>query len=153
MEEKNSMKGQVISINISTKKGEVKKPVPEAKFIEDFGIQRDAHGGASVKQVSLLAQEVINQFEEKAGVEVTPGAFAENLTVEGIDLAQLKVGSCLRLGEEILLNISQFGKKCHEDCAIKELTGECIMPTKGVFAKVLRGGQAKKGDRIEVQND
>lgn len=146
------MKGQVISINISTRKGEVKKPVPKAKFIEDFGIQGDAHGGASIKQVSLLAQEVINQFEEKAGVELEPGAFAENLTLEGIDLARLELGCCLRLGGGILLEISQFGKKCHEDCAIKELTGECIMPTKGVFAKVLRGGILKKGDQIEVKN-
>lgn len=148
MAKKDSLMGEVISINISKEKGEVKKPVGKAEFIEDFGIRGDAHGGSAIKQVSLLPQEVIQKFEMKAGVDLAPGAFAENIVTKDINFGQLELGSRLQIGQKVLLEISQFGKKCPEGCAIKELTGECVMPTKGVFARVIRGGKVTDGDPI-----
>lgn len=152
MEEKDSMKGEIISINISKEKGEVKKPVAQAEFLEDFGIRGDVHAGDSTRQVSLLGEEIIKEFEQENGVELEPGAFAENITIQGLDLANLKIGAELIVGQNIKLRISQIGKECHQGCAIRELTGDCIMPTRGLFAQVIHGGKAKKGDRIEVLN-
>jgi cyclic pyranopterin phosphate synthase len=100
--------------------------------------------------VSLLGEEEIKEFEQKKDIQLEPGAFAENVTTQGLNLGRLEVGAELKLGKNIRLKISQIGKECHQNCTIRELTGDCIMPTRGLFARVIHGGKARKGDRIEV---
>jgi MOSC domain-containing protein YiiM len=99
--------------------------------------------------VSLLAEESIARMEAR-GLSVGPGDFAENLTTSGLSLHTLPIGTRLRVGERALLEITQIGKSCHAECEIKRLTGECVMPTEGVFARVLVGGRVQAGDQIKV---
>jgi cyclic pyranopterin phosphate synthase len=141
------MTGKIISINISQSKGEKKTSVQSAMFKENHGIVGDAHAGDWHRQVSLLATESVDKMRGK-GVELHPGDFAENLTVENIQLSKLKIGQRLLVGSEIILEITQIGKECHDGCAIKKLVGDCVMPREGVFAKVMKGGEIKTGDQI-----
>lgn len=149
------MKAKVCSINISKVKGMAKTPVPSARLIEDFGVEGDVHAGDKIKQVSLLAFESIKRQKECAGInkiseDLKPGDFAENITTEGIELCNLKIGEKLRIGCDIILEIAKIGKDCHRYCAIYYKTGDCIMPREGIFAKVLDGGEISVGDGIEV---
>jgi len=141
------MTGKIVSINISQHKGQKKTSVPSAVLKVDHGIVGDAHAGDWHRQVSLLATESVDQMRGK-GVELHPGDFAENLTVENIQLSKLKIGQRLLVGSEIILEITQIGKKCHNDCAIKKQVGDCVMPREGVFARVIKGGEIKTGDQI-----
>ncbi len=138
--------GKIKAICISEKKGTPKYEVPEAVLKEDWGIEGDAHAGNGHRQISLLPSEKISEFAAR-GAEVDTGSFGENLIVEGYNLKNLPVGTRLRIGEA-LLEITQIGKECHKPCRIRQTMGECIMPTEGVFARVLRGGTVKKGDEI-----
>lgn len=141
----------VTSVNISKRKGTQKQPVGEEPqvVIADRGLENDAHAGDWHRQVSFLAEESIQKAREM-GLEVGPGAFAENFTTEGIDLLDLPLGTQLRVGPEVLVEISQIGKVCHTRCAIYHLAGDCIFPREGIFGVVLEGGTVKKGDAIEV---
>ncbi len=139
--------GKIISINLSNKKGTKKIPTQEAIFVIGEGIKTDAHSGPGIKQVSLLAQESINKMREK-GINVEPGAFAENVTTEGINLKILPVGTTIYLGDEVMLKVTQLGKECHSPCTIGKETGECVMPLEGIFAEVIKGGNVKVGDKI-----
>ena len=141
-----SASGRIIAVCTSRVKGTVKKDVGEAKLIEEFGIEGDAHGGFAHRQVSLIASEDIEIMKAKLP-GLVPGSFAENLTTEGFDLASLSVGDRLKAGE-CLLEVSQIGKDCHAKCQVFEQTGECIMPTKGIFCRVITGGHVRAGDRI-----
>ena len=136
------------SICISQRKGMVKKPVAIANFMEGFGIENDAHGGKWHRQVSLLAAESIETVKQKLP-SLKDGAFAENIITRGLDLSSVTVGDRITIGEEITLEITQIGKKCHNDgCVIKKTTGDCIMPREGIFAKVIKGGEARAGETI-----
>jgi MOSC domain-containing protein YiiM len=126
--------------------------VQEAELKEDFGVVGDAHAGAGHRQVSLLAFESIVQVRRQ-GADVSPGDFAENLTVEGLDLSVLRTGSTLRIGERAELEVTQRGKHCHGRCAIFERLGDCVMPRDGVFARVKRSGHIVVGDVIEAIDD
>jgi len=139
--------GRIKAISISEHKGMAKSNVPEAELKADFGLVGDAHAG-SPRQVSLLAFESIDQFREK-GLDVSPGDFAENITIEGMDLSRLAVGSRLRVAQA-QLEVTQLGKKCHGRCRIYEKVGDCIMPVQGVFARVVVGGIIRVGDFVEV---
>ena len=136
------------AICISDQKGTQKYRIPEGNFAEDHGIEGDAHAGKWHRQVSLLSAEKIEAFREK-GVQVEYGAFGENLVVEGCDLRSLPVGTRFAIGN-VLLEMTQIGKECHDHCAIYNVTGDCIMPREGVFAKVLRGGRVREGDTLDV---
>ncbi len=140
---------KIISVNVSERKGVKKSPVPSAQLEIGQGVVGDGHGDDSVREVSLLAMESIDKMTKK-GLDVGPGDFAENITTEGIDLVDLPIGSELKLGEGAILQISKIGKECHKPCAIKAQAGECVMPSEGIFAKVIIGGKIKAGDRIEV---
>jgi len=128
----------ILSINISDRKGEQKRPVEQAVLRSEHGIEGDAHAGAWHRQVSLLADEDIRIMRGR-GVEIRFGDFAENITTRDIDLPALPIGTRLHLGEAIL-EVTQIGKECHHDCAIFAALGECVMPRRGIFAKVIRGG-------------
>lgn len=145
-------KGRIKAISVSAEKGIPKTNVPRAELRSDFGIAGDAHAGPWHRQISLLAAESIGKMVAR-GAQVGPGDFAENVTTEGIDLGQLRLGSILRLGKTVALEITQFGKQCHSRCAIFEQIGDCVMPREGVFAKVIEPGQIKVGDVIEPDDD
>lgn len=130
---------EIISLNISDKKGETKKPVDSMMLRVGHGVEGDAHAGNWHRQVSLLAEEDIERMRKKLP-ELVPGDFAENITTRGVDLPSLSVGTRLVIGQ-VELEITQIGKECHNGCAIMEQVGECVMPTKGIFAKVTRGGE------------
>lgn len=140
--------GRVIAICISEKRGTQKKNIKEGNFIENFGIENDAHAGNWHRQVSLLSYEKIEEFNNK-GANVIDGAFGENLVVEGIEFTNLPIGTILRCND-VILEITQIGKECHNHCEIYKKMGDCIMPRNGVFAKVTAGGKIKCGDKIEV---
>jgi len=147
------MSGRIVSINISDRKGVRKRPVEEAVIREGYGIESDAHASEEWhRQISLLAIESIKRMQGM-GLKVGPGDFAENITTEGIDLLSLPIGSRIRIGEDIELEVSQIGKTCHSRCAIYQQAGDCVMPREGIFVRVIKGGIVKRGDRIEVVRD
>jgi len=144
--------GKVVAINISEKKGVVKKPIEQGVFIEEHGLEGDAHAGKWHRQVSLLAQESIDKMK-KSGVEgLTPGKFAENITTEGLVLYEIPVGTRLKVGDTIQ-EVTQIGKECHGGCEIKRLVGDCVMPREGIFTRIIKGGLIKPGDVVEILSD
>ena len=138
--------GKVIAVCTSPEKGTQKTAVAEGNFIEDYGIEGDAHAGKWHRQVSLLSYDKIEAFRQR-GARVENGAFGENLVVEGIDFSALPVGTRLACGD-VVLEITQIGKECHHGCAIFQQMGDGIMPREGVFAKVIRGGKICPGDEM-----
>ena len=145
----NKIKGKIVAVCRSEKKGTIKKEIAEGLLIKDFGLERDAHSGKWHRQISLLGVESINKMKGK-GFKIIYGDFAENLTVEGIVLYQLPLGIKLKVGENVLLEVTQIGKECHHGCEIRKKIGDCVMPREGIFARVLEGGKVKAGDEIEV---
>lgn len=143
------MEGVVIAVSISERKGTKKSNMDQVDLEEEHGLSGDAHAGPGHRQVSLLAIESIEKIRQK-GLDVTPGDFAENITTQGIDLGRLPLGSQLRIGEEVLLILTQIGKECHNPCAIYHQVGECVMPLEGIFARVVRGGSVRAGDKVKV---
>jgi len=143
------MRGIIVAVCASRRKGVRKRNVEEAEFEADWSLVGDAHAGHWHRQVSLLAVESIEKMRQK-GLNVGPGSFAENLTTRGLDLLSLPIGSRVRVGEEVVLEITQHGKVCHNRCAIYEMAGDCVIPREGVFARVIRGGRVKVGDSVEV---
>lgn len=142
--------GKIVALCISEKRGTQKISIDTARFIENYGIEGDAHAGNWHRQVSLISQEKIEEFNQK-GAGVEKGAFGENVIVEGYDLRNLPIGTRLESGE-VLFEITQIGKECHSHCEIYYKVGDCIMPREGVFAVVLRGGIISVGDDIKTLN-
>lgn len=140
--------GIIKGICISEKRGTVKTYVSHARFIENYGIENDAHAGDWHRQISLLSYEKIEEFKAK-GAKIEPGSFGENLIVEGFELNKIPVGSVMKAGD-VILEITQIGKECHSHCKIYEAMGDCIMPREGIFAKVIKGGELNAGDEIEL---
>ena len=144
--------GEVLAVCVSAKKGRRKNAVGSALFKEGHGIEGDAHAGPWHRQVSLLAWESIEKMRAK-GLGVHAGSFAENVTTKGIDLPSLPVGHRFRLGADVLLEVTQIGKVCHDRCAIYQQAGDCVMPREGIFARVLEGGTVRAGDAVAATSD
>ena len=147
--------GKITAVCISKEKGTPKENIEKCEIIENFGLKDDAHAG-SIRQVSLLSAERVKEAEKKlkessgeSAIKLTPGIFGENILAEGIDFKSYPLGTVFEIGE-CRLALTQIGKKCHSGCTVQNLTGKCIMPTEGVFAKVLKGGTVKVGDDIKV---
>jgi molybdopterin adenylyltransferase len=139
--------GRLVAVNVSDVKGVSKTPVGRAA-IDERGLVGDAHAGPWHRQVSLLAQESIDRFAAEAGRPFLPGEFAENLTVQGLDLADVSLLDLFRIGT-VALEVTQLGKRCHGDgCAIFQAVGRCVMPKEGLFCRVLAGGEIAPGDVI-----
>ncbi|MGN1014023.1 MAG: MOSC domain-containing protein [Butyricicoccus sp.] len=138
------------AINISKERGTVKKSVPSAELLVDYGIVGDAHAGHWHRQISLLGQESIDKMTALGVSGLEAGRFAENITTEGICLYHLPVGTRLRLGN-CLTEVTQIGKECHHHCEIYQQIGRCIMPEEGIFVKVLRGGTIRPGDAVTIE--
>ena len=144
------MTGEILAVCTSDRRGIQKTNVSRAVFVENYGIEGDAHGGSWHRQVSLISADKIDEFRSR-GANVAYGAFGENLVVEGIDFRTLPVGTLLRCGD-VLLEMTQIGKECHAHCAIFHQVGDCIMPREGVFARVLKGGTIQAGDRMVIEH-
>ena len=141
---------KVIAVCRSDKKGTKKQNIGKGVLQENFGLIGDAHADCcSHRQVSLLSTDSIEKMWG-LGLDVHPGDFAENLTTEGIDLVSLPVGTCMSVGGEVVLEVTQIGKECHTRCAIYRQVGTCVMPEEGVFARVIRGGNVEVGDLVEI---
>lgn len=145
-------KGIVLAINISEKKGVIKTPIEVGTFKEDHGLVGDAHAGNWHRQVSLLGDESIEKIRQMGIEGLCTGKFAENITTKDIVLYKLPVGTKLKIGDTIQ-EVTQIGKKCHVGCAIKAQVGDCVMPREGIFTKVIKGGEVRPGDSIEVIED
>lgn len=143
--------GKVMAVCISERKGTPKNNIHEAKVIEDFGIEKDAHAGKWHRQVSLLSYEKIEEFRSR-GAEVADGAFGENLIVSGIDFKTLPIGTKFACND-VVLELTQIGKQCHSGCAIYKVMGDCIMPREGVFTRVLHGGIIREGDELVILDE
>lgn len=141
--------GRVVSVNLSEKKTVRKQRFDRGTLVLDRGFDTDAHAGDWHRQVSLLAQESIDEMRAK-GLDVGPGDFAENITTEGLDVMTLPVGSVVHVGDDVVLEISQVGKVCHNKCAIYYQAGDCVMPREGVFAVVRQAGDVAVGDTVEI---
>jgi len=135
------MKFIIEAVCLSDKRGEQKHEVDEILLIKDFGIESDAHAGKWHRQVSFLAGEEIDRMKAK-GLTLKPGAFGENIVTRGIDWTKVPVGGKIRIGDAEL-EVTQIGKECKTPCAIYYAAGECIMPTKGIFARVMKGGKVR----------
>lgn len=146
--------GKVVAVCLSGKRGSPKKPVSQGLLKEGYGFVGDAHAG-STRQVSLLAMESINKMlsalqsinpgrMHSQGIKVTPGDSAENLVTQGIDVASLRPGTQIYIGEEAILEVTQIGKTFHRP-------GFYLLPLEGVFARVVRGGIVKPGDALKVE--
>lgn len=142
--------GRVEAICVSQRKGDRKTPVATAKFMTGLGIKGDAHSGDWHRQVSILDADDIAQVRRNGIPDLAFGAFAENIVVSGVPLADLGLGSQLRLGADVVLSITQIGKRCHTPCRIQYLTGDCIMPRRGLFAVVEHGGDVTTGAEATV---
>ncbi len=142
-------KGKVISVCISKEKHIRKMPLNACLFKEDYGLEEDSHAGPGNKQVSLLARESVLKMETKK-VKLPPGIFGENLRTEGIDFSKIEIGKKIKIGKNVILEVTEKGKTCLKPCSIFKSVGFCVMPTEGIFGKVLRGGVVKEGDPLEV---
>ena len=140
---------KILAVCISEVRGIQKHPIPEAELRVDHGIVGDAHAGNWHRQVSLLSKESVNKLQEKIPLRLHDGDFAENILVEGMLVYQLPVGTKLRIGTA-LCEVTQIGKECHQDCAIRKAAGDCVMPREGIFVKVLENGRVRPGDEVTV---
>ncbi|MBQ5489649.1 MAG: MOSC domain-containing protein [Oscillospiraceae bacterium] len=144
-----TLHGKIKAVCISGKKGEQKHAVESIRLVPHLGIPGDAHAGDWHRMVSLLGQESVDILQEKISVRLYPGAFAENILCEGICLYKLPVGTKLKIGTAVC-EVTQIGKECHQDCAIRKQAGDCVMPREGIFVSVSEEGEAKAGDTVEV---
>lgn len=140
---------KVVSVNISEQKGTIKHPVDSITLKLRHGIVGDAHAGDWHRQISMLAEESVDTMREACSVPLDAGVFAENINTVGIDLKELPVGTHLRIGETEV-EVTQIGKECHSDCAIRRQVGRCVMPTEGIFVIVVKEGVVRAGDGIEI---
>ena len=140
---------KVIAVNLSEKRGTFKYPVEKAHASVDHGLGGDAHAGNWHRQISLLAQESVDKMTALGAEGLSPGKFAENITTEGIELFTLPVGTRLKIGG-CVAEVTQIGKECHQHCEIYRKVGMCVMPTEGIFVKVLEDGDIQAGDEITI---
>ena len=142
-------KGKVLAVCVSEEKGVQKRAVDTVHLRKSHGIEGDAHAGEWHRQVSLLAAESVRKVQEKISFLLNSGDFAENILTEGLVLYELPVGTRLRIGTA-LTEVTQIGKECHTECAIRKAAGDCVMPREGIFVKVLEDGDVRTGDEITV---
>ena len=143
--------GNVIAVCVSEQKGTQKTNVGSAHFVEDWGIEHDAHAGHWHRQVSLLSHDRVEEFRAR-GAQVDDGAFGENLVVSGFDFKSMPIGTRFRCND-VVLELTQVGKECHAHCQIYKVMGDCIMPREGVFTRALHGGTISVGDTLTVEKE
>jgi cyclic pyranopterin phosphate synthase len=139
------MRFSVEAVCVSAAKGTPKSEVAEIVLVAGEGARGDAHAGSGHRQVSFLAGEDVDGLRAE-GLTLAPGAFGENIVTRGIDWTKAAVGGRIGIGTAEL-EITQIGKECHAPCAIFRAAGRCIMPDRGVFARVIKGGTVHAGHR------
>jgi len=140
---------QVIAVSTSEVKHQKKINIDKGILKENFGIIGDSHADSSThRQISLLSIESIEKMRD-LGLNVNPGDFGENITTKGIDIPSLPMGTRLFIGDDVILEVTQIGKECLEPCEIGRQVGTCVMPIEGIFARVIKGGEVKSGDKIK----
>lgn len=142
-------KGTIYAISISPERGQLKREVPEANVIENYGIENDGHAGNWGRQVTCLSWASVKQTNQQYGLKAGPGDFAENILIEEMDLSNQTVGSRIRLGTDVILEITQVGKEDHPSIVTKTL-GVSLLPSEGLFCRVVKGGRIKNGDPVET---
>ncbi|KAF2957793.1 molybdenum cofactor sulfurase [Thermotoga sp. Ku-13t] len=145
MNGRNELVGVVLSVNVSKVKGVKKVPQEQIILVENHGVLNDAHAGNWHRQVSMLSKSSIDKARIW-GIEVSFGDFAENITVDGVDVWKLPIGTKVYINDAVL-EVTQIGKECHDRCAIARMVGKCVMPVEGIFLRVLKGGTVKPNDR------
>ena len=143
---------KIVGVCVSENKGEKKHDIKEGVLKEDFGLVGDAHACASWhRQLSMLGTSSIDKMI-KLGADVGAGSFAENLTVKDDEfkLYSLPIGTRMSIGKNILVEVTQIGKECHDRCAIFKKVGSCVMPVEGIFVRILKGGTVKAGDDVKL---
>jgi len=142
-------KGTIYSISISQERGQLKKEVPEANIIENFGIEGDGHAGDWGRQITCLSRNSVEKTNETHHINAGPGDFAENLLIDDLDLSNVKIGSKIHIADNVVLEVTQIGKEDHP--SIVSLTfGVSLLPKEGLFCKVLQGGRVRKGDPVSI---
>jgi MOSC domain-containing protein YiiM len=150
MIENNNQSARIVAVSISPLTGTKKNNVYQGILMENYGLLGDGHAEKQThRQLSLLAIESIQKMRD-LGLKVDPGDFAENITTEGILLTDLPVGTKITMGNSSVLEVTQIGKECHSPCEIGRTVGKCVMPTDGIFCKVLVGGKIRVGDELIV---
>lgn len=135
------------SLNLSEKKGTVKTPVGSVEITET-GVKDDAHAGHWHRQVSLLGTESLKKAEEQNNRTFQYGDFGENITTEGIELYKANILDRFQAGN-VILEVTQIGKKCHKGCEIMKISGNCIMPVEGIFCRVVQSGELRVNDVLQ----
>ncbi len=139
----------IYSISISPERGQLKKEVPEAKVIEGFGIENDGHGGDWGRQVTCLSWQSVIKANQENNLSIGPGGFAENILIDGLDFSEFLEGSRLKLGDDVILEVSQLGKEDHPSVVTRAYGGVSLLPGEGLFCRVVSGGTIRKGDPVE----
>lgn len=142
-------KGTIYSIAISPERGQLKKEVIEANVLENFGIEKDGHAGEWERQVTCLNWSSVQKVNKQHNLNAGVGDFAENILIDGLDFAKLSIGSKLKLGSDVILEVAQIGKEDHPSI-VSRTFGVSLLPSEGLFCKVLQGGKIKKGYVVEV---
>ncbi len=145
-----AVRGKILAVCISEHKGTPKHEIECAVLKPEHGIEGDAHAGAWHRQVSLLGIESVKKVQDRISFALKPGDFAENILTEGICLYELPVGTRMLLGSGVIGEVTQIGKECHNDCAIRKAAGDCVMPREGIFIRILQGGELRAGDGITI---
>ncbi|HWQ30299.1 MAG TPA: MOSC domain-containing protein, partial [Negativicutes bacterium] len=143
-------KGTIYAISISLERGQLKSEVAGANIIENYGIENDGHGGDWGRQITCLDWASVVKANKEHGLDVKPGGFAENILLEGLQLSSAKAGTRIKLGEEVVLEVTQIGKEDHPSVVTRAYNGVSLLPKEGLFCKVVSGGRIKKGDSAEI---
>lgn len=141
--------GTIYSISISPERGQLKKEVPEANLIENYGIEKDGHAGNWGRQVTCLNWDSVLKANNKHQLNAGPGDFAENILIDGFEISMLQIGSKIKLGTSAILEVTQIGKEDHPSI-VSRTFGISLLPSEGLFCKVVTGGIIKKGDSVDV---
>lgn len=141
--------GKIYGISISPARGQLKKEVPEANLIANFGIKGDGHAGDWGRQVTCLNWASVQKCNKAHNINAGPGDFAENILIDGLDLAHITVGAQIRLGADVVLEVTQIGKEDHPSIVTRTF-GVSLLPSEGLFCRVVKGGKLKKGASVEI---
>lgn len=142
-------KGTIYSIAISVARGELKEEVYEAMLIANYGIEKDGHAGDWHRQVTCLALSSVEKANKEHGLQIGAGSFAENIIIAGLELSSMPVGSRLKLGAAAILEVTQIGKE-DTPSIVSRTYGVSLLPSEGLFCKVVSGGKIKKNDHVEL---
>ena len=140
---------RIVAVSTSTRKGDKKVNRPEVTLEANHGVEGDVHADGTHRQLSLLAMEDI-EYMRSMGADVHPGDFAENISTDGVELHTGQLGNRFTSVDVIELVLTQLVKECHMGCAIRQQVGDCIMPRRGVFCRILKGGVVRPGDSFRI---